>query len=73
MGVQIGAQVVREGYHAEVRRFRVALIQRALEACHGNVTHAAQRLGLGRPYLGRLIKDLGIDAAAVRRLAERGA
>jgi DNA-binding NtrC family response regulator len=39
-----------------LRRFKIELVNRTLEDCNGNKTVAAQKLGLSRAYLHRLIR-----------------
>lgn len=53
------------GYHELVNVERRRLLVAALELHHGHRTNAARYLGLSRPYLLRLLKQLGI-AASVR-------
>ena len=49
-----------DGFHAQVEAARRAIIERALEASDGNRTAAAERLGLQRTYLARLIRKYGL-------------
>jgi two-component system response regulator FlrC len=49
-----------EGFHARVEAYRRRVIEEALAGCGGNQTRAAERLGLQRTYLARLIKKYGI-------------
>lgn len=44
------------------RRFQVGQIRKAIEACQGNVTDAAARLGLHRSNLYRKMRQVGMDA-----------
>ena len=53
-------------WHEAVRRFKRALVERALAQSHGNRTHAARALGLQRTYLLRLIHDLDVQAPPAR-------
>jgi len=39
-----------------LRHFKIDLVNRAVDDCHGNKTLAAQKLGLSRAYLHRLIR-----------------
>ncbi len=48
------------GFHERVEEFRRSVIREALEACGGNQTRAAEKLGLQRTYLARLVKQLGL-------------
>jgi DNA-binding NtrC family response regulator len=47
-------------FHARVEEFRKKIIREALEQSGGNQTKAAEKLGLQRTYLARLVKQLGI-------------
>jgi DNA-binding NtrC family response regulator len=47
-------------FHAKVEEFRRRVIREALEACGGNQTKAAEKLGLQRTYLARLVKQFGL-------------
>jgi DNA-binding NtrC family response regulator len=49
-----------EGFHGKVEAYRRRVIEEALAAGGGNQTRAAERLGLQRTYLARLIKQYGI-------------
>ncbi|MCP4885303.1 MAG: hypothetical protein GY904_01620, partial [Planctomycetaceae bacterium] len=42
------------------RDFQVGHINAAIEACHGNMTDAAARLGLHRSNLYRKMRQLGV-------------
>ncbi len=39
-----------------LRQFKIELVEHAVESCHGNKTLAAQKLGLSRAYLHRIIR-----------------
>jgi DNA-binding NtrC family response regulator len=41
-----------------LRAFKSRLVRASLDRCGGNQTQAAERLGLQRSYLNRLIKEL---------------
>lgn len=43
-----------------VSEFKREYIRAALASCGGNQTKAAERLGLQRTFLNRIIKELGI-------------
>jgi DNA-binding NtrC family response regulator len=47
-------------YREAVGEFKRRLIGRVLDECGGNQTKAAEKLGLQRSYLNRLIKDLDL-------------
>ncbi len=49
-----------EGYHAAVAEAKKRILQQALEAADGNFVIAAERLGLRRTYLHRLVSNLGL-------------
>jgi DNA-binding NtrC family response regulator len=48
------------GYHERVDEFRRRVIREALDECGGNQTRAAEKLGLQRTYLARLIRQFGL-------------
>jgi Nif-specific regulatory protein len=53
------------GHYADaVRNFKSQLVTRALEEARGNRAHAAERLGVHRSNLVRMIRELGIREAA---------
>jgi DNA-binding NtrC family response regulator len=47
-------------YHSRLKEAKQKLVQEALEACHGNITEAARRLGVHTTYLHRLLHNLGL-------------
>jgi DNA-binding NtrC family response regulator len=49
------------GKRQAVERFQREFVVRALELTKGNVTHAAERCGLTRAALQRILRQLGID------------
>lgn len=48
------------GFHAQVEAHRKSILAAALDACGGNQTRAAERLGLQRTYLARLVRKYGL-------------
>ena len=52
-----------EKYGDALRAFKMRLLRETLEAGDGNRARAAQRLGLHRSNLVRMIRDLGIETA----------
>jgi DNA-binding NtrC family response regulator len=52
---------IPEHYADAVRTFKIQLIQRALREARGNRARAAQRLGIHRSNLSRMIRDLGLE------------
>jgi transcriptional regulator with PAS, ATPase and Fis domain len=50
-----------EKYGEALRAFKVRLLREALEACEGNRARAAERLGVHRSNLVRMIRDLGVE------------
>lgn len=50
-------------FHQQVAAFKRRLLLETLAACEGNRTVAAERLGLQRTHLLRLLRDLGIQDA----------
>jgi transcriptional regulator with GAF, ATPase, and Fis domain len=48
------------GLAEKVRRYKIRLVTEALESADGNQRRAAEALGLHRPSLSRMIRDLGI-------------
>ena len=57
-------------FHEAVHDFKRSIILKALEVTGGCRTHAAERLGLQRTYLQRLILQLRLTREAPR--ARRG-
>lgn len=49
-----------KGYSEMVRDYKRQLVQGALDAANGDTRTAAQRLGIARQNLYRLMKELGI-------------
>lgn len=50
----------RVTYQEATRRFQEQLVRRSLEEADWNVSEAARRLDLARPYLHKLMSSLGI-------------
>ncbi|MFQ5507317.1 MAG: sigma-54 interaction domain-containing protein, partial [Planctomycetota bacterium] len=48
------------GFHEQVEAWRRKLLEEALLSCNGNRTRAAEKLGLQRTYLARLIRKYGL-------------
>jgi sigma-54 specific flagellar transcriptional regulator A len=46
------------------RRIEREFITQALTECQGNITRAAEKLGMKRPRLSQLLKEYGIGATA---------
>ncbi len=63
--------VQETGYNTQVREFKRRLLIRTLQQYHGNKTRAAESLHLARPYLYRLIEDLGVGAPASELRSQR--
>jgi DNA-binding NtrC family response regulator/tetratricopeptide (TPR) repeat protein len=57
-------RLTAEGLSLKALKTRVEIecIERALAAAHGNITRAAERLGMKRPRLSQLIKEHGLRA-----------
>ncbi len=55
-----GADLWELSYKDAVKEFRKQKIQRAIERCGGNKTHAAKMLGIQRSYLVKAADELGI-------------
>ena len=55
-----GGDTPAEGFHGQVEAYRRRLLEQALAETEGNQTRAAERLGLQRTYLARLIRKYGI-------------
>jgi DNA-binding NtrC family response regulator len=53
------------------RRIELECITRALADENGNITRAAERLGMKRPRLSQLLKEHGIDVSAASTKRER--
>jgi transcriptional regulator with PAS, ATPase and Fis domain len=43
-------------FESLLRQYKIELVEHAVDDCHGNKTLAAQKLGLSRAYLHRLIR-----------------
>jgi DNA-binding NtrC family response regulator len=50
-----------EGKRQAIERFQREFVHRALDACGGNVSHAAERCGLTRAAFQRIMRSLEID------------
>jgi DNA-binding NtrC family response regulator len=65
LGVELGAGAeaaqLSHSYEDEVRRFKRALVLRALRECGWRKAECARTLGVARGYLHRLINQLGIQ------------
>ena len=48
-------------FHQEVEIAKIRILREALRRNNGNRTRTALELDLGRPYLHRLIKTLGVE------------
>jgi DNA-binding NtrC family response regulator len=46
-----------ENFENLIRQYKIDLVQRTVEECQGNKTLAAQKLGLSRAYLHRLLRQ----------------
>ncbi|MGH9464781.1 MAG: sigma 54-interacting transcriptional regulator, partial [Thermoanaerobaculia bacterium] len=69
-----GAEAVVGSYHLALNRSRARVVLEALDETAGNVSEAAERLGLHPKYLYRLMRNLGlkpraagVSAASLRR------
>src|SRR5262249_7860277 len=51
-------------FHAQLEEYKRGLILSTLRRTGGNRTHAARILGLQRTYLAKLVRELGLAAAA---------
>ena len=47
-------------FHDQMAYYEKQVIAQALQECENNVTHAAEKLGLGRSHLHKKIKALNI-------------
>ena len=55
-----------EGKQLAIERFQREFVQRALELTGGNVSQAAERCGMTRAALQRILRQHGIDRAEFR-------
>jgi two-component system response regulator PilR (NtrC family) len=55
-----------EGKRRAIESFQRELVQRALERTQGNVSHAAEKCGLTRAALQRILRQLEIDPGAFK-------
>jgi DNA-binding NtrC family response regulator len=62
-GESLAQEIISErlSYRESVKQFRRQLVGRALQECDGNRTQAARLLGMKRPNLIRLMKELKLD------------
>jgi DNA-binding NtrC family response regulator len=49
----------RSAYDLVVLDFKRQILEISLRAHRGNATQAAKSLGIGRPYMARLMRELG--------------
>lgn len=59
-------------YHATVRKAKRDCIKAALRETGGNVTRAAELMGINRQYAQKLIRDLRITIKRTTRYGHRG-
>ncbi len=59
-GEESAKEPIPDGYHAAMEAYQRRLIQQALQETDGNQSKAAERLGLQRTYMSRLMKSLGL-------------
>jgi len=55
-----------EGKQLAIERFQREFVQRALEAAEGNVSRAAERCGMTRAALQRIMRQHGIERERYR-------
>jgi transcriptional regulator with PAS, ATPase and Fis domain len=60
---RMGAAAYEGSYGSAVRRFKSALIEKALRDAHGNRTRAAELLGIHRSNFLRMLNELGTPEA----------
>jgi len=62
-GIQAAPAVIQEdeALPQALERIKKAMIEKALEACEGNRTGAAENLGISRPNLQKTMKRLGVS------------
>ena len=63
MGIQVAPAVIQEdeALPQALERIKRTMIEKALEACEGNRTRAAEKLGISRPNLQKTMKRLGVS------------
>ena len=61
-GIQAAPAVIQEdeALPQALERIKKTMIEKALEACEGNRTRAAEKLGISRPNLQKTMKRLGV-------------
>jgi DNA-binding NtrC family response regulator len=64
--IRYGVPARVEKYGEALRAFKVRILRETLDACDGNRARAAERLGLHRSNLVRMIRDLGIERPPAR-------
>ena len=57
---EVRSAEAKGGYHASVAGYKRQLIEHVLAETEGHQSKAAERLGLQRSYLSRLMKNLGL-------------
>jgi len=58
-----------EGKRRAIERFQREFVHRALDACDGNISHAAERCGMTRAALQRIMRSLSIERDGARTTA----
>ncbi|GBD26734.1 Nitrogen assimilation regulatory protein [bacterium HR30] len=53
---------LKQSLSQAVRAYKIAHVQAALSACHGNASSAARMLGLTKSNFNRLLRSLGLDS-----------
>ncbi|MBT4502627.1 MAG: sigma-54-dependent Fis family transcriptional regulator, partial [Gemmatimonadetes bacterium] len=61
-GIQAAPAAIQEdeALPQALERIKKTMIEKALEACEGNRTRAAEKLGISRPNLQKTMKRLGV-------------
>lgn len=56
--IESGTRVTAESLEDKVKEFKLRMVKETLEKHHGNVTRAASALGITRPSLYKMLKEL---------------
>jgi len=67
MEAEFGRMPFKDAREAMLRHFHRRYIEALLRESKGNVSHAAEKAGIQRQYLHRLIREVGVDADGFKK------